>query len=188
MNHSVQTDCVAFERSTLLAFGHLGQVARAVKRALDEDQTLQILIFDAETSQPIELDLRGSIADVVGRISENEGEAPRGPGRPKLGVTAREVTLLPRHWDWLASQPGGASVTLRKLVEDARRVNESADRLREGQASIHRFMIAVAGNAPHFDEALRALFAGDKEAFLKRIAAWPHDVEAHLRKLSDAAF
>ena len=121
-------------------------------------------------------------ADSDGRQTELAAlpEPPaRGRGRPKLGVTAREVTLLPRHWDWLAAQPGGASVALRKLVEDARRVSTNGDRRRVAQEAAYRFMQALAGDLPGYEEATRALFAGDFARFEEHTAHWPDDVREH---------
>ena len=105
---------------------------------------------------------------------------PRGPGRPKLGVIAREITLLPRHWEWLAQQPGSASVALRRLVEEARRSGEDNDRVRRAQDAAYRFMSAMAGNRPHYEEAIRALFANDAARFRELIAEWPADVRDHM--------
>ena len=76
-------------------------------------------------------------------------------------MVAREVTLLPRHWEWLAQQSGGASVALRRLVDQARRGTEDKDRIRRAQEAAYRFMSAMAGNRPNFEDAIRALFAGD---------------------------
>jgi uncharacterized protein len=113
---------------------------------------------------------------------------PRGPGRPKLGVVAREVTLLPRHWEWLAQQPGGASVALRKLVEEARRANKDKDRVRQAQEAAYRFIAAMGENKPHYEEVARALFAGDAARFEAWTASWPSDVREHARRLAAAAF
>jgi hypothetical protein len=188
MTYQDDLPAVAFAGPNMLAFGALREVAASVKQQMDTDPSLSILVFHAETSQPIELDLRGSIADVVARLQPAEGQSARKVGRPKLGVAAREVTLLPRHWDWLASQPGGASVTLRKLVEAARRENEGADARNQSRDALYRFMAAMAGNAPDYDEVSRALFAGQKARFLSLIATWPSDVQAHLQHLSNRAF
>lgn len=118
-----------------------------------------------------------------------EAEAVRkGPGRPKLGVVSREVTLLPRHWDWLSAQPGGASVTLRKLVEAARRENSGKDRTRRAQEITYRFMNAVGGDLPGYEEALRALYAPDAERFAALLADWPADIREHTLRFSQAAF
>jgi hypothetical protein len=103
-----------------------------------------------------------------------------------LGVVAKEVTLLPRHWDWLNLQPGGASVALRKLVEEARRTSGHHDRVRAAQESAYRFMSAVAGNLSGFEEAARALFAYDRRRFSQMIAAWPDDVRDYAVRLAFA--
>ena len=120
--------------------------------------------------------------------SNAEPDAPRGPGRPRLGVVAREVTLLPRHWEWLNGQPGGASVALRRLVEDARRLRAGADRKRRSQEVAYRFISAMAGDRPGFEEATRALFASDRTRFTAHTSAWPVDVRRHARALADRAF
>ncbi|WP_107313666.1 DUF2239 family protein, partial [Burkholderia metallica] len=108
----------------------------------------------------------------------------RGRGRPKLGVVSREVTLLPRHWEWLAAQPGGASVALRKLVEDARRTHAAADRLRDAQTRAYHFMSAMAGDLPGFEEAARALYANDPARLAELVAGWPEDVRDHALALA----
>jgi hypothetical protein len=197
MSEPSQSSCTAFAGSRCIASGELALVALKVKEALDRDDALQVLIFDDRTSQPIELDLRGTAEDVRRRLAATGGgnaapisaqsETTRGPGRPRLGVVAREVTLLPRHWDWLNRQPGGASVALRKLVEEARRIHQGRDRVRESQEAAYRFMSATAGNEPGFEEATRALFAGQAEAFATMTQAWPADVRDHARKLAAVA-
>ena len=183
---------VAFAGDTCIAAGMLADVALAVHKAQARPRAKPVLIFDATTSEPIDLDLRGSDEEVLARLaaggdSPERREAPRGPGRPKLGVVAREVTLLPRHWDWLSSQPGGASVALRKLVEHAARAHSGRDRVRMSQNAAYRFMSALAGDRAGFEEAARALFAGDGEKFADLIAAWPKDVREHVKKLAAPA-
>jgi hypothetical protein len=178
---------IAFDGDHSIASGDLRSVARAAKQALDRRKEASILIFDGATSAPVEIDFRGTIADVLARLPEAVGTSaatedaaqagPRGPGRPKLGVVAREVTLLPRHWEWLAQQSGGASVALRKLVDEARRANKDKDRIRQAQEAAYRFIAAMAGNKPHVEEAARALFAGDAA-----------DVRDHARRLAAPAF
>src|SRR3954463_13738098 len=170
---------IAFAGDRCIASGDLGAVARAAKATLDRHKDAQILVFD-DDSGPIDLDLRGSVEDVLARLPEMPeasaveavAPAPRGPGRPKLGVVAREVTLLPRHWEWLNRQPGGASVALRKLVEEARRANTGRDRVRQSQEACYRFMSAMAGDQPGFEEATRALFTGNRERFDQQTEAW----------------
>jgi hypothetical protein len=182
----------AFAGRNLLASGSLAEVAIAIKiagAAIAEP----ILLFDNATGQARDLDLRGSHREIIARltppalapakISEPE---PRGRGRPKLGVVAREVTLLPRHWDWLASQPGGASVALRRLVEEARRLNADSDRLRAARDAAYHFMSAMAGDLPGFEDASRALFADDRQRFAALIADWPADIRDHVLRLAFA--
>jgi uncharacterized protein len=189
------TRCTAFEGSQRIASGQLREVAALIREWSDRHGSgALVLIFDDMTGKQIELDLRGSADEVVARLpkaeaaasegdSPTEPDAPRGPGRPRLGVVAREVTLLPRHWEWLSAQPGGASVALRKLVEAARRAGADAERKRQAQEAAYRFATAMAGNCPGYEEAMRALFAGDLPAFEKQTDAWPPDVRDHARQL-----
>ncbi len=189
-----------FAGARWIAGGTLAEVASKAKIALDEDQWAQVLIFDDVTSEVVDVDFRGSVAEVVDRIAQksplaaanaedpSQEEAARRPGRPRLGVVAREVTLLPRHWAWLASQPGGASVALRKLVEQASRANQGRDRRRQARDSTYRFLSAMAGNLPGFEEVTRALFADQAAQFSSLVAAWPGDIGAHARKLAAPAF
>ena len=180
--------CTAFAGSKRIASGDLRQVALAAKAVWDREKWAQVLIFDDVTSNLIEVDFRGSPEDVGRRLAEEVPVEPRKPGRPKLGVVAREVTLLPRHWDWLASQPGGASVALRKLVEQARHTNQGRDRRRRAQEAAYRFLSAMAGNEPGFEEAIRALFGGKRDRFDEMVEAWPADVREHAKKLAAVAF
>jgi len=148
------------------------------------------LIFDDSTGRPIDFDTRGTVEELTSRLSSSAGNPeasrPRGRGRPRLGVVAREVTLLPRHWDWLSNQPGGASVALRKLVEAARKHGGDRDRVRAAQEAAYHFMSAIAGDLPGFEEATRALFAYDRRRFGSLIAAWPEDVRDHAIELAFA--
>ncbi|SPE36395.1 conserved hypothetical protein [Candidatus Sulfopaludibacter sp. SbA6] len=190
MDKDRQTLCTAFEGARRIASGDLKEVALKAKKALDRGAQAAVLIFDDISSELIEVDFRGTAADVAKRLAPvtPEVEEPRGPGRPRLGVVAREVTLLPRHWDWLNSQPGGASVALRKLVEEARRTYAGRDRIRRAQESAYRFMSAMAGNEPGFEEATRALFAGNPKRFDEMSGKWPKDIADHAKNLASAAF
>jgi uncharacterized protein len=179
----------AFEGQRRLVSGALHEVALAVKRA-EQRAAERLAIFSDATGRPIDFDLRGSDAEIVARLpppapalEETAGE-PRGRGRPKLGVVAREVTLLPRHWEWLNTQPGGASVSLRKLVEAARRANGDKDRSRAARDAAYHFMSAMAGNLPNFEEASRALFADERQLLASLIAAWPGDIRDHIVRLA----
>ncbi|HUU67363.1 MAG TPA: DUF2239 family protein [Methyloceanibacter sp.] len=188
---SQQQICTAFRGAVRLASGPLEEVALVAKAALDADETAPILIFDDASAHPVEVDFRGSQADVLRRLEKipDHGQPAakprRGPGRPKLGVVAREVTLLPRHWDWLGKQPGGASVALRKLVEEAKRGR--GEGIRQVQEAAYRFMVAMAGNEAGFEEASRALFAGDRVRFDREVEAWPPDVREHAKRLAGRA-
>ena len=184
MAASFSSNCTAFDGHRLLASGARLDVALALKRALGAGAAGPLLAFDDATGAVIDFDLSGSDADIATRLAEPEPEpAPRGRGRPKLGVVAREVTLLPRHWEWLAAQPGGASVALRRLVDEARRTDGGATQARQAVGAAYRFLHAIAGDFPGFEEASRALFAGDREGFARRIAEWPPDIVAHARRL-----
>jgi hypothetical protein len=188
---------IAFEGDRRIASGDLREVARAAKHTLDRRNDASILVFDDASSGPIEIDFRGTVEEVLARLPDltsvpvalnDAPSAPRGPGRPRLGVVAREITLLPRHWDWLAQQPGGASVAIRRLVEEARRTGEDKDRLRQARETAYRFMSVIAGNKPHYEDAIRALFAADPARFKELIAGWPADVRDHASHLAERAF
>ena len=196
MTQNSAASFVAFDGDRCIAAGDLRAVARVAKEVLDRRQQAAILVFDA-SSGPVELDFRGSVEDVLARLSEAGGTAaaseaaiatPRGPGRPKLGVVAREVTLLPRHWEWLARQSGGASVALRRLVDAARRTGKGKDSIRHAQEVAYRFIAAMGENKPHYEEVARALFARDAERFEAWTSHWPADVRDHARRLAAAAF
>jgi hypothetical protein len=207
----LDTPCTAFEGGSCIAAGALRDVAMRAKMAVDAGadsaSPASVWVFDDATGETLELDWRGTVEEFAVRLVQQAqavdasaepaplpagdspaSQAPRGPGRPKLGVVAREVTLLPRHWEWLATQPGGASVALRKLVEVARLASERKDAVARCSAVGYKFMSTIAGDAPGFEEASRALFAGDAAGFAGRIAGWPTDVQTHLQKLVCAAF
>jgi hypothetical protein len=207
----------AFQSGRMLATGALGDVARIVKQAFDRDPTVQTLTFDDATGAQIDFDLAGTPAEFGERLAARAAyeaylaearlaaasptgnpevadepgagvAAARGPGRPRLGVVAREITLLPRHWEWLASQPGTASQVLRRLVDEARRQDGGRTRARQAREHAYAFITAVGGNLAGFEEASRALFAGDRPKFERETAAWPNDVRAYAVRLAfDAA-
>ena len=201
-DHSPTPTYTAFEGHRILAAGPLADVALAVKRAMDADAAQALLVYQDGSGTQTDLNLSGSDAQVADRyrspagaapagappesneISDSAALAPRGRGRPKLGVVAREVTLLPRHWEWLGAQPGGASVALRKLVEQARRDNDAQGRQRQRQEAAYRFMSGMAGNLPGFEEATRALYADDRDRYAQCVAAWPEDVRGYAMRLA----
>jgi uncharacterized protein len=186
----------AFLGSKRIATGALPEVVREVKTVLDADEGAWILIFDDRTGERIDVDFRGSLEDIVehlrlvaGSVARPESAPPaRGPGRPKLGVVAREVTLLPRHWEWLNRQPGGASVALRRLVDEARTAHGGRDVVRQAREAAYRFMSAMAGDEVGFEEATRGLFAGDASRFEEHISSWPADVREHAMRLGAPSF
>ena len=186
--------CTAFEGTRLIATGDLPAVALKAKKVIDRGPRGPVLIFDDETSELLEVDFNGSEEDLRRRLSvdgepgEPVAEVRRGPGRPRLGVVAREVTLLPRHWEWLNRQPGGASVALRKLVEEARKANQGKDLLRTAQEAAYKFMTAMAGNEPGYEEALRALFGHNEARFNEMVETWPPAVRKQVLKLASAVF
>jgi hypothetical protein len=189
MSEARAISCTAFAGHRRVASGELGDVAAKVKDLSDRGEAESILVFDDDSGRTIEIDVRGTRERMLVEAPSTEyPSSQRGPGRPKLGVIAREVTLLPRHWEWLGMQPGGASVALRKLVEDARRTNRKRDRVRHAQESAYRFMSTLAGDLPAFEEATRALFAGNAQRFEECVETWPRDVSVHARQLAAHAF
>lgn len=181
----------AFANHKRIASGEILDVVVKVKKFLKNDSKTQILIFDDLTSNQVEVDLRGTTENVTRRLdallANTDGEKKSGPGRPRLGVTPKEVTLLPEHWEWLARQPGGASVTLRKLVEEAKKKNHARDLIRHAQEVAYKFMTVMAGDLPLYEEALRALYAGESKKFEKMIADWPRDIQEYVRNLANPA-
>jgi hypothetical protein len=178
----------AFRGETRIAGGSPVEVVTAIKAGGHES----VLVFDDETGKPVDLDLRGTLEDCLGRLPADNVEpvepVERRPGRPKLGVVPREVTLLPRHWEWLGQQPGGASVALRKLVDAARAASSSGDDRRRAQEVADRFMRALGGDQPGYEDAARALYAGQEDRFRELTESWPNDVRDHARYLARAAF
>lgn len=183
MRRSLDHHYTAFEGDRRLAAGPLHDVAMAVKHAAHRSVGGPVLIFDDQTGRALDVDTRGSDAEVIARYAPPP-DAPRGRGRPRLGVVAREVTLLPRHWEWLNAQPGGASVTLRHLVEGARRAHPDKQHVRRAHEAAWHFMMAIAGDLPGFEGATRALFANDRAEFDAQVAHWPHDVRSHATALA----
>lgn len=208
MSEHLSKPCTAFEGSRLLSFGPLVEVALAVKTATARGSDDPLFVFDDATGRVIDLDLRGSKADIIERLSQppktyagkyaprpalasrtppsDSSPEPAGRGRPKLGVVSREVTLLPRHWEWLGAQSGGASAVLRKLVDEARRSNGAGQKRKAAHEAAYHFMTAAAGNLPHYEDATRALFADDRAAFERHVAKWPKDIRAYAVRLAFA--
>lgn len=205
MSDFLAQSVTAFQAQQVLAAGPLLEVALAVKRASEEAAPQPLLVFDDASGRVIDLDLRGSAEEVRQRLAAtplpgngccrprqpaapvaSEEAAPRGRGRPKLGVIAREVTLLPRQWEWLAEQPGGASAVLRRLVDQARRNGAEPQRQRAAQEAAYQFMLAMGGDLPGYEEATRALFAADLARLQQCIEHWPGDIRDYALRLAGA--
>jgi hypothetical protein len=199
MSDYLSKPCTAFAGTKQFAAGLLVDVALAIKAAEGEGREAPVLVFDDASGSVMDLDLRGTTADIVVRLGErgkretpaarprtasDTDAEPRGRGRPKLGVVAREVTLLPRHWEWLSAQPGGASQALRRLVDEARRSDGGQTQAKAAREAAYRFLNAIAGDLPGYEDAIRSLFAGEAQDFADRMKAWPSDVRRHALKLA----
>jgi len=179
--------------------GAFTEVVMTARNAIFRDGSETVLVFDDSSGQVLDLDLRGTEQDVRDwaqarekAVSENgsaeEGTVKKGRGRPRLGVVSREVTLLPRHWAWLGAQRGGASAALRRLVDQARKATEQQDRSRKAQDATYRFMSAIGGDLPGYEEAIRTLFAGEAQRFKEELGQWPEDLRDYSLLLAREAF
>jgi uncharacterized protein len=177
----------AFAGDRLLVSGGLRTMLLQVKERLDRGESGGILIFEDQTGRQVEFNFQGTPEEVIEREAPPTPRAA-GPGRPKLGVVCREVSLLPRHWDWLEQQPNGISAALRRLVEEASKRDPGEERARLAREAASRVMSVMAGNLPGFEEASRALFARDRARFAQRIHGWPEDIRKHLERLAQDSF
>ncbi|OFZ27259.1 MAG: hypothetical protein A2381_16280 [Bdellovibrionales bacterium RIFOXYB1_FULL_37_110] len=182
----------AFENKLIIAKGNIEEVVLTIKKRIGLSNHTMALIFDDELGRTIDIDFSGTIEDVRQRllvfVPKETKETLPGPGRPKLGVISREVSLLPQHWEWLALQRGGASVTLRKLVETAKHNNPFHGQPRFYQDAVSQFMSVIAGDLPNYEEAMRMLYRKDKLNFFAQIKSWPEDVRLHLKKMVTPIF
>ncbi len=172
----------AFVGARLVGAGGLEDVLGKLKARFDRDRGTMFLIFDDQTGEQVDFDLRGTLAEVLAQ--HGQGSAQAGPGRPKLGVISREVTLLPRHWDWLGMQPGGASAGIRRLIDEERKREPAKTRRQQALHATERFLFAMAGNYPGYEEATRALYRGESQRFAELIARWPKDVRTYALRLA----
>lgn len=164
--------CTVFSGDTWIATGDADAVRDTIRSLGAEGDIGTLLVFDDQTGRQIDLDMR-----------QDEPARPR--GRPRMGVVSGEITLLPRHWEWLRAQPGGASAALRRLVDSARRQGISGTAARD---AAYHFLSAMAGNRAGYEEAIRALYAHDGARFSDLIENWPVDVRDHGRDLAAAWF
>lgn len=175
----------AFAGDRLVAAGTLEEMLLRAKAFLDRNDGASVLTFEDGTGRQVDFDFRGTPAAVVARAMT----PPRpGPGRPRLGVVSREVSLLPQHWEWLEAQPNGISAALRRLVDAARRRAPHEEKARRARDAAGRFMTAMAGDRPGYEEASRALYAGDADRFGELVRRWPKDIREHLHRIAAGAF
>ena len=187
-----KTTFTAFEGHSLIAHGDLAEVVLKIKSTIGKASISTILIFSDITGKTIDFNFHGSKQDILKRLevytSVEDAGLSSGPGRPKLGVVSREVSLLPRHWEWLATQRGGASATIRTLVEDAMKKSSSGQSVKQVQDRVYQIMSVLAGDLSDYEEALRAMYKKDKKSFLGFIEKWPNDVQHYLLKSSKEIF
>jgi hypothetical protein len=164
---------VAFANGRQIAEGTLREVLPVLKQRFDRDRSDMVLVFQTDTGRQMDFDLRGTLDEVLERAAP---EPSKGPGRPRLGVVSREVSLLPQHWDWLEAQPAGASAALRRLVDTAIKNQPGKERARRIREAVSRFLTSIAGDRPNYEEATRALFAGESARFAELIDRWPKDI------------
>lgn len=173
----------AFRRQQQIAHGTLSELLQQIQSANIKNET--VFIFNDRSGKRLDIHANGDVASVLAVYPElAEPSAIKSRGRPKLGVAAKEVTLLPRHWAWLATQPGGASATLRRLIDQARKTGEAADNKRQRHDRAYHFMYEIAGDLPDYEASLRALFADDEAAFTACIGSWPQDIRQYALRLA----
>ncbi len=175
-----------FDGDHCLESAPLPSVVALLKTRFDGGTGGALLAFDAQTGKQVDFDLSGTLEEVLLRTAPPPPRA--GPGRPKLGVVAREISLLPRHWEWLETQPSGASAAIRRLVDEARNREPEKERARIAREGTGRVLTAVAGNRVGFEEALRALYAGNRQSFEVRAKEWPPDVYAHASAMAEPSW
>ena len=183
----------AFEAHKIVSQGVLEDVVLKIKKRLEKSPESQIVIYSDATGKSMDFNFTGSEKDVLKRLEvyttpETDPEKAAGPGRPKLGVISREVSLLPRHWEWLATQSDGASATVRKLIEESMKKTAGVNTVKMAQERTYKFMSVEAGDLANYEEALRALYRKDEERFSLEIKAWPRDVQKHIMQLAKPVF
>lgn len=188
------TSYTAFENDQILTQGPLDQVVLKIKRKLGNAAHSSILIFSDQSGKIMDFNFSGSEAEVIKRLdiyvssSSPASSEIQGPGRPKLGVISREVSLLPRHWEWLAQQSSSVSAILRKMIEEAMKKSSTANETKQSQERTYQFMSVMAGNLSQYEEALRALYQKNQKLFFSLIDKWPTDIKKHVTSLAKDAF
>lgn len=192
MNKESEKLYVAFVGHQLISRGPIEQVVEVCKKHHDEkDPNIRLALYDENTGRAVDIDFERTLDEVLKSLSAHPvlaesqpqpvEDTPKGPGRPKLGVISREVTLLERHWAWLGRQNGSASATLRRLVDKARKENPEADRYYDVREALHHFLWDLAGDFSNFEEATRSLFRNELDAMLDLCGNWPNDIRDYLK-------
>jgi len=174
------TNMTVFMGQQVLVNGSTEDVLKVLKSRYELQDYSPVLVFEDATGNQMDFDLRGSMEEVLLRAGQSSS---RSRGRPSLGVASREISLFPRHWEWLESQPRGVSATLRLLVEQERKRNPGAQERRRLQDAANRFLTAMAGNLPNYEEVTRALYADDHERLKILMADWPAGIRNFVHRL-----
>lgn len=179
---SIANRYTAFRGDTRIITDSLFNVALA----LQKQSEMNVLVFNDQTGQQIDLDLSGSEDDLKQRYTEVE--YVKKVGRPKLGVISREITLQQKHWNWLDQQSSSASAVIRKLIDKELNDPSSESNIMLAKQAIDHFMLAMLGNMPNYEEATRALYQGNKSHFLALIHNYPKDLKVYLELKAQTAF
>ena len=168
----MNTQYLAIYEKSIVSRGSLEQIIVQVKAI---DMNIEPMVFEVDSCRRIDFSWYGDAATVFANASTDKPQTSK-RGRPKLGVKAKEVTLLPRHWEWLSTQKGGASSALRRLVDEAQKNASTEDVICSQQQQLDKFMLAFLGDEPGFEEASRALYRNSKISFEAAIEVWPADI------------
>ena len=176
----------AYGPTSCIGQGELTDVALAAHRFLRTHPDQSALILQDSTCQIIDLDLSGDEA-LLERKANHYPIRSQAPVPDSKDPITGEITLLPRHWQWLAEQGGNASATLRRLIDEARRdPKQKADNeCRRRQQLTYRFCQALCGDFQGYEDALRALYAADKDSFKTHISTWPADFALRAEALAE---
>lgn len=181
-----------FDKFQILSQGSLNEVAIAVKKRLRIQSDARILIFSDSTGRQVDLDFSGTEKDTLERLKiyiPKTASPHTGAGRPKLGVIPREISLLPHHWEWLLNQEGGASSAIRRLIDEKNKPALLAkDKIKQAQEVTYKFLSAIAGDLPHFEDVIRFLYRKDKKKFENLMSDWPKDIVKYSTALANQAF
>jgi len=194
---------VGFVGWELVARGTLDEVVAACRLASAQRPNQRTAFFDDVSGHAVEAPVAPTatrspsegVSPIVRSAPAAEREASdatgpqrkRGPGRPRLGVVSREVSLLPRHWEWLSAQRGGTSATLRRVIDAARKADGGTTERRRTIDAAHRFLWDIAGDLPCFEELTRALYAEQFQRVADLSCSWPTGVRQQLLRFVDRA-